>query len=168
MKNLTYKALILEDTQTDAELIERELKKSHLNFVVKHVKTELDFQQALQAFHPDIILSDYNLPDFNGLQALKIAKTELPEVPFIFITGALGDEKAIETLKKGAIDYVLKDRLIQLMPAIERALKDAAIAREFANKDAQINDLNQFMVDRELKMVDLKKMIAKLEKHKPT
>lgn len=120
------KILILEDNQDDAEIIKYELKKSPLKFEIKCVTTEQNFLDSLMNFQPDIILADYTLVGFDGLSALKLTKKISPETPFIFVSGSLGEEKAVEMLKEGAIDYVLKDRLSRLVPAIERALNEAA------------------------------------------
>lgn len=116
--------LILEDVPSDADLMEDELVEADIKFVPKRVATKASFVKALEEFSPEIILSDYSLPSFDGLSALKIAQEKCPEIPFIFVSGALGEEKAIELLKKGATDYVLKNRLSRLGPAVSRALNE--------------------------------------------
>lgn len=118
------KILILEDVPADAELMEYELAESGLTFVSKRVATKAAFTKACDEYCPDIILSDYSLPSFDGLSAMKIALEKCPDVPFIFVSGALGEEMAIELLKKGATDYVLKNRLSRLGPAVSRALHE--------------------------------------------
>jgi PAS domain S-box-containing protein len=116
--------LILEDAPADAELIESELKKGGIVFISKRVDTENAFRRMLDEFSPDLILSDYHLPTFSGMSALMIALGKCPETPFIFISGAMGEELAVEMLKKGATDYVIKDRLKRIVPAVQRALKE--------------------------------------------
>jgi len=116
--------LILEDNPADAELAQRELEKAGLSFVASVVATRWEFHQQLDAFDPDLILSDYKLPGFDGISAMRIAVAERPEIPFIFVTGEMGEERAIDTLKEGATDYVLKQRLARLVPAVERALAE--------------------------------------------
>lgn len=116
--------LILEDVATDAELMEDELRQAGLKFVAKRVASRQAFSNALDDFKPDIILADYNLPGFDGKSALKIVEEKYPEIPFIFVSGALGEELAIELLKKGATDYVLKSRLARLAPSVKRALDE--------------------------------------------
>lgn len=116
--------LILEDVPTDAELMEDELKESGMTFISKRVAARTAFINAINGFCPDIILSDYSLPSFDGQSALKIAMEKCPDTPFIFVSGALGEEMAIELLKKGATDYVLKNRLSRLGPAVSRALNE--------------------------------------------
>lgn len=118
--------LILEDSSTDAELIENQLHKEGFVFSSRVVDTREAFLKGLNEFLPALILSDYHLPYFDGLTALTVVQEKCPEVPFIFVTGVLGEENAIETIKKGASDYVLKDNLKRLVPVINRALKEAA------------------------------------------
>ena len=117
--------LILEDAPADAELEEHELRKAGLVFTAKVVDTRETFLKALKEFIPDLILSDYKLPSFDGHKALKIVQKKCPDVPFILVTGELGEEFAIEILKKGATDYVLKQKLSRLIPVVQRALQEA-------------------------------------------
>jgi len=124
------KVLILEDVPTDAELMIEELAESGMTFDSKRVATKASYVGAIADFSPDIILSDYSLPSFDGLAALKIAREKCPDVPFIFVSGALGEEMAIDLLKKGATDYVLKNRLSRLEPAVSRALHEVEERRE--------------------------------------
>lgn len=114
--------LMVEDRQADAELNERELRKAGLDFVSRRIDTREDFEEQLSLLKPHIILSDYELPTFDGISALLIAQSHCPGVPFIFVTGVMGEEMAIDFLQRGATDYVLKDRLSRLVPAVLRAL----------------------------------------------
>jgi len=122
--------LILEDVTTDAELIKDELREAGTVFTPNCVKDNVSYLKALDEFSPDIILSDYSLPSFDGLSALKLAVKMCPDVPFIFVSGALGEETAIELLKQGATDYVLKSRLSRLGPAVSRALQEVKERKE--------------------------------------
>ena len=122
--------LILEDVPTDAELMIEELADAGMTFVSKRVATKASFVNAIADFSPNIILSDYSLPSFDGLAALKIAREKCPDIPFVFVSGALGEEMAIDLLKKGATDYVLKNRLSRLEPAVSRALHEVEERRE--------------------------------------
>ena len=117
--------LLLEDRATDAELVRHSLKQSGLSFCWKHVDNKSAFTHELERFAPDLVLSDFSLPSFDGYSALAIAQEKCPDTPFIFVTGTLGEEVAIETLKKGATDYVLKHRLVRLVPSVQRALREA-------------------------------------------
>ena len=109
----------------DADLIVRELRRSGLSLETRRVDSAADYEHALAGFAPDLILSDYTLPGFDGSEALRIAQRQRPDTPFIFVSGTIGEERAIEALKQGAVDYVLKDNRARLAPAVERALKEA-------------------------------------------
>ncbi|MHB8370330.1 MAG: PAS domain-containing protein, partial [Leptospirales bacterium] len=130
------RVLMLEDTPSDAELEERELRKGGIPFILKRVETREAFVSALKEFEPDIVLSDYTLPGFDGMGALEILRNEFPEVPAIMVTGALSDVEAVGLIHAGAKDYVLKDRLARLVPAIRQALerKESERARREAEK----------------------------------
>jgi PAS domain S-box-containing protein len=144
--NQPLRVLILEDAPTDAELIERELRAAlpgHLICSAKRVETRDDFLTAMEEFAPDLILSDYTLPAFDGLSALSLARDVCPDVPFIFVSGTLGEEVAIETLKRGATDYVLKDRLSRLGPSVQRALREAEEHRERRRAEDMLSRLQQ-------------------------
>jgi signal transduction histidine kinase len=122
--------LLLEDNAPHAELVEHFLRDSGLRFKVTRVETRDAFIEQLEQHTPDMILSDYALPSFDGYAALAIAKEKVPNIPFIFVTGTMGEEVAIETLKSGATDYVLKTRLARLGPAVQRALRESAERRD--------------------------------------
>jgi signal transduction histidine kinase len=116
--------LLVEDSPRDMELIERELQRSQLLFSMSVVDDEEGFRAALESSDPDVILSDYHLPRFDGVLALQIARTIAPSTPFIFVSGSIGEERAVQALREGATDYVLKDRLSRLASAIVRALAE--------------------------------------------
>jgi len=128
--------LMLEDTPTDAELLEFNLRKAGLSFTHLRVDTEPAFKQALVDFKPDIVLADYKLPTYDGRAALEHIQHHHPDLPVIMVTGALGEEKAIELLRAGARDYILKDRPTRLSAAIQRVLAEQAelMARREAEK----------------------------------
>jgi signal transduction histidine kinase len=122
--------LLLEDNAPHAELVDYFLRESGLRFTLTRVETRDNFIEQLEQHAPDLILSDYALPSFDGYAALAIAREKVPDIPFIFVTGTMGEEVAIETLKNGATDYVLKTRLGRLGPAVHRALRESADRRE--------------------------------------
>jgi PAS domain S-box-containing protein len=122
--------VLLEDDPNDAELVELTLARDGLAIDWTHAVSESDFRAALEGSPPDLVLADYTLPGFDGLAALKIALNERPDTPFIFVSGSLGEERAIEALKSGATDYVLKDRLQRLPTVVLRALTEARERRE--------------------------------------
>ncbi|MCK9379561.1 MAG: PAS domain S-box protein [Sulfuritalea sp.] len=132
------KILMLEDDPVDAELATRALNKAGIAFSSMRVDTRDAFVAALVEFRPDIILADYHLPTFDGMAALVIAVEQTPDVPFIFVSGAMGEEFAIETLHQGAADYVIKDRLGKLAPAVSRALQEARERRLRHRAEAEL------------------------------
>ncbi len=117
--------LMLEDNVADAELVKFALRDGGLNFTIKRVDSKAQYVQEIEANPPDIILLDYALPDFDGFTALQMAQEKYPDIPFIFVTGTLGEEVVIEMLKSGATDYVLKTRLSRLVPAVQRAMRES-------------------------------------------
>jgi PAS domain S-box-containing protein len=117
--------LCLEDTVADLELLQETLQADGLACEITRVDTECGFLAALQQDGFDLILADYTLPSFDGLSALRLARQQKPDLPFIFVSGTMGEEVAIEALKTGATDYVLKTRLSRLAPAVRRALREA-------------------------------------------
>jgi PAS domain S-box-containing protein len=114
----------------DAELVQVILTEGEINCELIRVETDADFLDALETETFDLILADYALPSFDGISALEIARNRTPEIPFIFVSAALGEELAIEALKNGATDYVLKQRLGRLVPSVQRALREAKERRE--------------------------------------
>jgi diguanylate cyclase (GGDEF)-like protein len=117
--------LMLEDVASDAELEMHALKRSGVSCEWRRVEAEAEFVAQLQAFNPHLIVADFTLPSFDGLSALRLARAIRPDIPFIFVSGTIGEERAIEALKQGAADYVLKTNLARLAPSVERAVRDA-------------------------------------------
>lgn len=128
--------LLLEDSPLDTELIQAHLTEGDINGEFVRVETRTDFLKILEKDCFDLILADYSLPSFDGISALEIAHSLCPGIPFIFVSGTLGEELAIETLKSGATDYILKQRLDRLVPAVKRALREASerLERQQAQK----------------------------------
>jgi signal transduction histidine kinase/FixJ family two-component response regulator len=123
--NFPLRVLHLEDDARDTELVQATLEGEGIQSELTRVEREQDFLAALKRESLDLILADYTLPSFDGLSALRIAQQDSPDVPFIFVSGTLGEDVAIEALKTGATDYVLKTRLARLGPAVNRALREA-------------------------------------------
>lgn len=117
--------LHLEDNPEDAELVQSALKRGNVNFEYFWVANERDYIHALENQKIDLILSDYHLPDYNGSEALLFAKDNFPHLPFVFLSGTMGEEVAVESLLNGATDYVLKNKMERLVSAINRAFKEA-------------------------------------------
>jgi len=137
--------LILEDVAAEAELLVRQLKTAGLRCAWRRVETEAAFQEALRELQPDLIISDFSLPRYDGSAALALAVREAPETPFIFVSGTIGEERAIDVLKQGAVDYVLKGNLARLAPAVERALGEAASKRARRRAEERIARLTRVL-----------------------
>ncbi|HWZ14392.1 MAG TPA: ATP-binding protein [Mucilaginibacter sp.] len=142
------KILILEDNKSDADLLLRELKKSGLTFTSEIIQTRETYENALQNFNPDIILSDYSLPAFDAVTAFHIKQNKLPHIPFIIVSGIIGEENAVELIKLGVTDYAPKDKLFTLGPKITRALKESQERKE------------KIVIDEQLKIQTAKLIIA--------
>nr|WP_275994145.1 PAS domain S-box protein [Argonema antarcticum] len=134
---------MLEDSLLDAELIHANLSDAGIDCELVRVETRADFVAALEKGSFDLILADYALPSFDGISALEIARTTCPELPFIFVSATLGEELAIETLKNGATDYVLKQRLLRLAPSVHRALREAKERTYRVKAEAALRDALQ-------------------------
>lgn len=131
------KVLLLEDSPSDAALIERTLVKAGIRVSAKRVDERQEFEKALQQFRPDVILADYKLPHFNAAAAMLIARQWNHAVPFIVVSGAIGEEKAIAMLQAGATDYIMKDRIARLGPAVLRAVDEGAVRSHLARMLAE-------------------------------
>jgi len=129
------RVLILEDVALDAELMQYELRKGGIAFTARRAASETEFLKELQEFAPHIVLSDYALPTFDGVSALAAVLQRCPGVPFIFVSGNIGEDEALELVKSGATDYVLKSRLSRLGPAVRRALQEGEERRQRQQAD---------------------------------
>jgi PAS domain S-box-containing protein/diguanylate cyclase (GGDEF)-like protein len=125
MKHSKLKILIVEDDAGDVELSRYELERAGIQCELQRVETETEFLDALRDSPPDIVLCDFSLPTFDGLSALEIIQQSASDIPFLFVSGTIGEERAIRALKQGAYDYVLKSNLARLPSAVERALQEA-------------------------------------------
>ena len=132
MHNLAgkLKILFVEDVKSDAELIWREIEKNKIFFSKELVDKRENYLEYLKDFEPDLIISDYRLPQFDGMTALQLRNKHAPLVPFILVTGSVNEEVAVECMKAGADDYILKDNLSRLGPAILNSIKKSKLAKE--------------------------------------
>lgn len=181
-KYKTLRILILEDLPADAELMVRELEANGFVVEAKLVDDEVGFRNGISEFRPEIILSDYSLPTITGLEALSIAVQECPEIPFIFITGTIGEEIAAETILSGAAGLVLKEKLNHLPQTVRNVFKEEGRwlhiklknANERINKRIEKNQkaldrLDEFLKNRRTAQLsneiieDIKKMIEDLK-----
>lgn len=126
------KILILEDVASDAELETVALKRARIACESLRVETQTEFLEQLEKFNPDLVLADFTLPTFDGLSALEIVRDRRPDMPFIIVSGTIGEEKAVEALKRGATDYVVKSNLARLPMAVMRAVGESEERRRIA------------------------------------
>jgi DNA-binding response OmpR family regulator len=148
----SLKILMLEDLEEDAGLIERTLEKEKVTFTRMRVETRDDFTTALDAFSPDIILSDHSLPQFNSIEALDICKKHKAHIPFILVTGAVSEEFAVNCLRRGADDYILKSNLSRLPMAIQYAVRQHQSQNDRTKQEEMLRTQNENLVkiNREL------------------
>src|SRR5215217_2181014 len=133
------RVLFVEDQPLDAELCEHELRRAGLQFESQRVYTRAAYTHALASFSPDLILSDFSMPtDLDGFTALGLAREQAADVPFVFVSGTIGEERAVEAMKAGATDYVLKDHLNRLGPVVMRALGEARERRDKLHAQADL------------------------------
>lgn len=146
----TLRVLHLEDNLLDHELVKAMLEEGELPWacVVKQVDVEEDFRRELSDFAPHLVLSDYSLPSYDGLSAYDYVRRYYRHMPFVIVTGAMGEEVAVETLRRGVTDYVLKQRLERLVPAVVRALSEAAERARRERAEAEIRELNMTLQSR--------------------
>src|SRR5579862_1962621 len=130
--------LFVEDSATDAEIEERELRKGGIAFTSLRVQTREDILRALSEWKPNLVISDYSLPGMVGQDVLGIVREISPETPFIFVSGTIGEERAIDSIKRGATDYVVKDRLGGLCTKVRRALKEVEDRASHARLEQQL------------------------------
>ncbi len=144
---------MLEDSPEDLDLIERELTRSGLQFTSVVVKRKEEYEKALNEFGPDIILSDHSLPQFNSIEAMAIWKQHMKQnriiIPFILITGSVSEEFAVQSIKSGADDYILKDRLKRLPSSIASALDKVKLERERENHVSEMMAQSALMKEAE-------------------
>jgi len=145
--NFPLRVLHLEDDARDTELVQATLEGEGIQSELTRVERQQDFLAALKRENLDLILADYTLPSFDGLSALRIAQQRSPDVPFIFVSGTLGEDVAIEALKTGATDYVLKTRLARLGPAVTRALSEAREKAERARAETALRRSEAFLAE---------------------
>ncbi|NJO03257.1 MAG: response regulator [Bacteroidia bacterium] len=171
MTNQPICILLVEDSEDDALLISREFKRSGLKYIMDRVETEETLLSKLANQDWDIVISDYNLPRFGGLMALQLVKQQDEDLPFILVSGKIGEELAVEIMKAGADDYIMKDNMTRLAPAVLRAINDAVIKHKHraAEKKIRENEAHlralfdstiqaMFLVDKNLRILWLNEM----------
>jgi len=160
--------LIVEDSENDALLLVRELFRGGYDIKYQRVETAVALERFLDASHWDIVITDHNLPGFSSVDALRIVKGMGKEIPVIIVSGAIGEDAAVEAMKAGANDYVMKDNLVRLVPAIERELRDSKMRRDKVTTEKALNHLTQYdaltnLVNRPALMTALKNSLARMQ-----
>src|SRR6202166_4647694 len=147
------RVLHVEDNDLDAELVAQALRKGGFSISVRVVQSEVEFERQLRLHTPDIVLADYNLPQWQGMEAVEVLRREGLDIPLILVSGALGDITAVECIKRGATDYVLKDGLARLPEAIRRALQERRVLRlrrqaeeDLARKTEELSNLGHLQI----------------------
>ena len=170
--------LILEDVEDDVELMKIEMENAGLNFMPKWVDNKKAFLRELESFSPDLILSDYAMPNFSGMQALALVVERYPSIPFIIVTGAVSEEAAVQCLMSGAWDYLLKNNLKRLGPAIENALKKKRLSAEIEQAHEMMRENERYfrsllhnmhedimVVDKDYRITDVNNMFVTTSGH---
>jgi DNA-binding NtrC family response regulator len=139
--------LMIEDRVEDSEITARYLRKAGYEIIYQRVDTAAAMKSALQDKKWDVILSDYSMPEFDVPTALEIYREFGIDIPFIIISGAIGEEKAVELIKAGVHDYLLKDNMIRFVSVVERELREAKIRRDLVKANEQLDLLNQHQVN---------------------
>ncbi|MFA6598393.1 MAG: PAS domain S-box protein [Ignavibacteriaceae bacterium] len=137
---MELKILFVEDVLADVELAQRNLSKGGILFQSRVVENEIDFLRALEEYCPNIVISDFNLPKFDGMSALKITLEKSPNIPFILLTGSMNEEIAVECMKTGASDYIIKEHITRLPFAVKEALKKKGIQIEKEKAELELKE----------------------------
>src|SRR2546422_2535197 len=138
------RVLVVEDSEDDTSLLVRELRRGSYELTFERVDTPAGMSAALDHKEWDLVICDYSMPQFSGIDALSLLRTKGSEAPFIFLSGTIGEETAIAALKQGAQDYVMKDNLKRLLPAVQRELHEAEQQRERKRLEQQVQELRKF------------------------
>ena len=142
--SLSLHLLMVEDSDDDAALLVRELRRGGYEVTYERVDSPAGMEAALAQKQWDLVICDYSMPHFSGTEALKLLRAKSLELPFIFVSGTIGEEAAVAALKQGAQDYVMKDNLSRLLPSIHRELHEAEQRRERKRLEQEIQQLQRF------------------------
>lgn len=158
--NKKVRILHLEDSYNDSELIHSMIESSNITYEYFFTDNEKDYLNFLEKEHIDIILSDYHLPDYNGNEALKVAREKYADIPFIFVSGTMGEDIAINAMLNGATDYVLKNRLERLVPAIKRALHEFEMESNRKQAEKKLTEKNELIEAQNERYIQINKVLA--------
>src|SRR2546427_80705 len=139
-QNHDLRILHLEDNPMDAELVRVILASAGIKCTIKRIETREAFEDSIEREVWELIISDFTLPEFDGVSALGLVRKKEPELPFIFVSGTLGEESAVESLRQGATDYILKDRMLRLPASVRRAVQEAQVRTERRRDEQKIRE----------------------------
>jgi PAS domain S-box-containing protein len=162
--------LLLEDVPEDAALVERQLHSDGIEFSSRLVETREDFIKELQDFKPDLIIADYSLPSFTGMEAIQLVRERTPATPIIVCTGSISEEIAVECIKAGAADYVIKEHIIRLGTAVKGALEKKAAFEEKVRAEKELREEHQYvrnLIDSSLDIIIAVDMRRKITEFNP-
>ena len=142
--SVPFRVLMIEDSEDDTALLVRELRRGGYDVTHERVDTPAAMSSALNKEKWDLVISDHSMPHFSGAAALKLLRQTESEVPFIFVSGTMGEEAAVAALKDGAQDYVMKTNLKRLVPAVQRELRELEVRRERKRLERQVQQLQKF------------------------
>jgi len=138
------RVLIVEDSEDDSELVVRELKRGGYDVKCKRVETAAALEAACEMQEWDLVISDFSMPIFSGMEALALVREKRTDMPFIFVSGTMGEETAVTAMRNGAQDYLVKGNLTRLVPAVQRELRDAEVRRAGKKLEQQVQQLQKF------------------------
>ena len=151
----SIRILVLEDSQDDTELMMNEVRRGGYEPLYERLETAEDMRAALTQQEWDIVISDYSMPHFNGLDALSLLQETSQDLPFVIVSGVIGEEQAVAAMRAGAQDYLMKDRLARLVPVIERELREAQVRREQRQAEAELKRLQRERERHSLEQISL-------------
>lgn len=141
MSTAVLRVLIVEDSENDAELLLRELRRAGYELAHARIETAEAMNAALDGREWDVVIADYTLPQFNAIEALGLVQAKRLDIPFLIVSGSIGEDRAVTAMKAGAHDYLMKGNIARLVPAIERELKEAELRREYRRAQERIQYL---------------------------
>src|ERR1043166_5799175 len=154
------RVLIIEDSENDTKLIAQELRRGGYDVTHERVDTQEGMNQALDKHQWDIIISDHRMPHFSSVAALKLYKERKCDVPFIVVSGSIGEELAVTAMKSGAHDYIMKDNLLRLVPAVERELREAEGRRERKKTETALDESNRKLHEAQQRIIQQERLRA--------
>ena len=158
--NKKVNILHLEDSEKDSELIRSRIDTAEIAYAYFLADNEHDFLHILETDNIDLIISDFSMPDYNGNEALKVVREKYPDIPFIFVSGTIGEDAAINAMVNGATDYVLKNKPERLVPAIKRALNEHELENKRKQAEINLKEKNELIEAQNEQYIQINKELA--------